>query len=81
MRRIPVGTSLAVRLVIVAAALAFGSEEVRGVELAAKSAVCDYDWTNEACGLGGDTECNFCCTFAGPGYGGMCVANNLCLCF
>ena len=45
MRTIPVAMSLAVRLVIVAGALAFGSEEVRVVD------------------------------------GGMCVANNLGLCF
>ena len=72
--------SLGLRLVIVASALAFGSAEVRGAELA-PSAVCDYDWTNLSCGIGGDTECNLCCNVAGPGNGGMCVTHNLCLCF
>ncbi len=69
-----VGVLAALGILGIGATEAFASSRGAG-------AVCDFNWTGEACGLGGDDLCSFCCMENGHPNGGLCVSGNTCLCY
>lgn len=71
-------TAMVVKLVVVAVVFGFNASELVAAPKAA-SGICDFDWTNQSCGIDPDL-CNTCCVLEGGGSpGGLCIGS-LCLC-